>query len=246
MAELDGKVAVITGAGSGMGKATALLFAKYGAKLLVADISGKQDETAAAIGAAAVPYRCDVSREDEVAGMLDAAVKAYGRVDIVCNVAGIGIPGTIDGLDMSHYDKTMDVDVRGVVHGTKHALRVMKPAGGGVILNWSSVGAFGGTRNFGVYAAAKAAVVALTQSAAIENAAEGIRANVICPGAIFTEMWVNTPPERVKERTKNVPQGRLGKPEEVAELAAFLASDRAGFINGAVIAIDGAQTAQVP
>jgi NAD(P)-dependent dehydrogenase (short-subunit alcohol dehydrogenase family) len=246
MADLDGKVAVITGTGSGMGKAAALLFAKYGAKLVVADISGKQDETAAAIGAAAIPYRCDVSREEDVAALMDAAVKAYGKVDIVCNVAGIGIMGTIDGLDMSHYDKTMDVDVRGVVHGTKHALRVMKPAGGGVILNWASVGAFGGTRNFGVYAAAKAAVVALTQSAAIENAADGIRANVICPGAIFTEMWVNTPPERVKERTKNVPQGRLGTPEEVGELAVFLASDKAGFINGAVLVIDGAQTAQVP
>lgn len=246
MAELDGKVAVITGAGSGMGKAAALMFAKAGAKVLVADVSGKEDETAAQIGAAAVACRCDVSQEEQVEAMMAQAVQAFGRLDAVLNVAGIGIPGTVADLDMAHYDKTMDVDLRGVVHGTKHALRAMLPRGGGVILNWSSVGGFGGTVGFGVYAAAKAGVIAITQTAAIENAAKGIRANVICPGSIFTEMWANTPPERVVERTRNIPQGRLGTPEEVADLAVFLASDRAGFINGAVIAIDGAQTAKVP
>ena len=246
MGELAGKVAVITGAGSGMGRAAAAVFARHGARVLAADVSGREQDTAAAIGAAAVPCRCDVTRESEVEAMMRAAVEAFGRIDAVLNVAGIGLPGRIAELDMASYDRTMDVDLRGVVHGTKHAIRAMSGSGGGVILNWSSVGGFGGTAGFGVYAAAKAGVIALTQTAAVEYAGAGIRANVICPGSVLTEMWANVPPERVAERIRGVPQGRLGTPEEVAELAAFLASDRAGFINGAVIAIDGAQTARVP
>jgi NAD(P)-dependent dehydrogenase (short-subunit alcohol dehydrogenase family) len=246
MAELEGKVAVITGAGSGMGKATARVFARHGAKILAADVSGKEQNTAEEIGKTAVPFHCDVSREADVEAMMRACIEAFGQIDTVLNVAGIGVHGQLAELDMAGYDKVMDVDLRGVVHGTKHGIRAMTASGGGVILNWASIGGLGAERGWGAYAAAKAGVISITKTAAVEYAAAGIRANVICPGSIMTEMWVNVPPERVALRTKHIPQGRLGTPEEVAELAVFLASDRASYINGAVIAIDGAQTAQVP
>jgi NAD(P)-dependent dehydrogenase (short-subunit alcohol dehydrogenase family) len=246
MAELDGKVAVITGAGSGMGRSAVQVFARHGAKVLAADISGKEEETAAALGAGVVPFRCDVTREDQVQAMMRAALDAFGRIDAVLNVAGVGVPGLLGELDMASYDKVMDVDLRGVVHGTKHAILAMLPTGGGAILNWSSIGGFGASRSWGVYGAAKAGVISITKTAAAEYAAQGIRANVICPGTIFTEMWVNVPEERVVQRAKAVPQARLGRPEEVSEVAVFLASDRASYVNGAVIPIDGGQSCQVP
>jgi NAD(P)-dependent dehydrogenase (short-subunit alcohol dehydrogenase family) len=140
----------------------------------------------------------------------------------------------------------MNVDLRGVVHGTKHGIRAMTPTGGGVILNCSSIGGLGASRRWGAYSAAKAGVIAVTKTAALEYGGAGIRANVICPGNIYTEMWAHVPPERVAVVTKVIPTGRLGKPDEVGDLAVFLASDKAAFINGAVITIDGGQTCQVP
>lgn len=247
MAELDGKVAVITGAGSGMGRAAAMLFAKYGARVLCADISGGEVTTAGAIGEAAVSFRCDVTRESDVEVMMDAAIEAFGRIDAVLNVAGISKPARIADLDMSIYDKIMDVNLRGVVHGTKHAIRAMRDSGGGAIINWASVGGFGATETQSVYCMSKAGVINFTQTAALEYGGVGIRANVICPGFILTEMWGPNPSDDViASRAKMVPLGRLGKPEEVAELAAFLASDRASFINGAIIPVDGGQVCPVP
>jgi NAD(P)-dependent dehydrogenase (short-subunit alcohol dehydrogenase family) len=246
MADLTGKVAVVTGAGSGMGRAVALAFVRHGARVLACDISGREAETARDGGEAVRAHRCDVSQEAEVEAMMSAAIAAFGRLDAVLNVAGIGVPGLLGDLDMAGYDKVMDVDLRGVVLGTKHAIRAMTPLGGGVILNWSSIGGFGATRGWGAYGAAKAGVISITQTAALEYAAQGVRANVICPGTIFTEMWEGVPPDRVAMRAAHVPQGRLGTPEEVADLAVFLASDRAAYINGAVIAIDGGQSCQVP
>jgi NAD(P)-dependent dehydrogenase (short-subunit alcohol dehydrogenase family) len=246
VAELDGKVAVITGAGSGMGKAAVQVFVRYGAKVLASDISGKEQETAKACGDAVVPFRCDVRSEAEVEAMMGAAINAFGRIDAVLNVAGLGVPGLLGELDMATYDKVMDVDLRGVVHGTKHGIKAMTGTGGGAIINWSSIGGFGASKGWGVYGAAKAGVISITQTAALEYAAAGIRANVICPGTIFTEMWTGVPEDRVAQRVRSVPQRRLGTPDEVAELAVFLASDRASYINGAVIAIDGGQSCQVP
>src|SRR6516165_8819212 len=117
MAELEGKVAVITGAGSGMGKATARVFARHGAKILAADVSGKEQNTAEEIGKTAVPFHCDVSREADVEAMMRACIEAFGQIDTVLNVAGIGVHGQLAELDMAGYDKVMDVDLRGVVHG---------------------------------------------------------------------------------------------------------------------------------
>jgi NAD(P)-dependent dehydrogenase (short-subunit alcohol dehydrogenase family) len=150
-------------------------------------------------------------------------------------------------LDMATYDRITDVNLRGVVHGTKHGIRAMLGSGGGAVINWASTGAFGGTEAQSIYCMTKAGVVNFTQSAALEYAAAGIRANAICPGFILTEMWGPNPSEKVlAARAQRVPQGRLGKPEEVAELAAFLASERASYITGAAIAVDGGQVCQVP
>ena len=240
MAELDGKVAVITGAGSGMGRSAANVFARHGAKVLCADISGGEEETAKSIGEAAIAFRCDVTKEADVEAMMAAALKAFGRIDAVLNVAGISKPALVADLDMTWYDKIMDVNVRGVFHGTKHGIRAMLGSGGGVIINWASAGAFGGTETQSVYCTTKAAVVNFTKTAALEYGGSGIRTNAICPGYVITEMWPpNTSQETIAARAKRVPQGRTGTPEEVGELAAFLASDRASYINGAAIPVDG-------
>jgi NAD(P)-dependent dehydrogenase (short-subunit alcohol dehydrogenase family) len=245
MAELDGKVAVITGAGSGMARATTTAFVREGARVLAADISGREEETAAALGAAVVPFRCDVTKEDQVEAMFAAARDAFGRIDAVLNVAGIGTAGSLAEVSMEEYDRTMDVDLRGVWLGTKHGINAILPTGGGVIVNWSSTGGINATAfPVSVYSAAKAGVIAFTKAAAVEYGTQGIRAIAICPGFIETEMSGGP---GAAERFPNLVQGtalkRGGQPEEVAELASFLCSDRASYITGAVIPVDGGMTA---
>jgi NAD(P)-dependent dehydrogenase (short-subunit alcohol dehydrogenase family) len=245
MGELQGKVAVITGAGSGMARATTQVFVREGARVLAADITGREEDTAKALGDAVVPFRCDVTDEAQVEAMFTTALETFGRVDAVLNVAGIGGAQPLADVTMDEYDRIMDVDLRGVVLGTKHGLRAMLPTGGGAIVNWSSTGGLNGsTLPTSVYSAAKAGVIAVTKAAAVEYGTKGIRANAICPGFIETEMSGG---KGASERFPMLVQGtalkRGGQPEEVAELAAFLASDRASFITGAIIPIDGGLTA---
>ncbi|HKY66414.1 MAG TPA: SDR family NAD(P)-dependent oxidoreductase [Acidimicrobiales bacterium] len=247
MGELDGKVAVITGAGSGMARASAQVFAREGAKVLAADVSGAEKETAAELGEAVVPFHCDVTDEDDVAAMFAAATEAFGRVDAVLNVAGIGGAQKLGEVTMEEYDRIMAVDLRGVMLGTKHGINTMVPTGGGVILNWSSIGGMNGSfMPTSVYSAAKAGVIAFTKAAALEYGTEGIRANAICPGFIETPMSGGP---GAAARFPALVQGsalkRGGQPGEVAELASFLASDRASYITGAVIPVDGGSTASV-
>jgi NAD(P)-dependent dehydrogenase (short-subunit alcohol dehydrogenase family) len=248
MGELDGKVAVITGAGSGMARASTQVFVREGARVLAVDVSGREKETADALGDAVTPFHCDVTDEAQVEAMFAAAVDVFGRVDAVLNVAGIGSGGPLADATVDEYDRIMSVNLLGVMLGTKHGIRAMVPTGGGSIVNWSSTGGMNGSKTpVGIYCASKAGVISFTKQAAIEYARQGIRANAICPGLIVTELSGGREAiEKFPHLVKGAPMHRAGEPEEVAELACFLASDRAPFLTGAVIPIDGGLTATTP
>jgi NAD(P)-dependent dehydrogenase (short-subunit alcohol dehydrogenase family) len=248
MGELDGKVAVITGAGSGMAQAATRVFVREGAKVLAADISGAEKDTAADLGEACVPFHVDVTSEADVEAMFAAAVDAFGRVDAVLNVAGIGSAAPLADLELDDYERTLAVDLKGVMLGTKHGIRTMLPTGGGAVVNWSSIGGMNGSRMpTSAYSMAKAGVIAVTKAAAIEYGEQGIRANAICPGFIETPMSGGKgASERFPALVGGSALKRGGQPEEVAELASFLASDRASYITGAIIPIDGGVTACLP
>lgn len=248
MGELEGKVAVITGAGSGMARATAKVFVREGAKVLGADISGREQETAEELGDAFVPFHADVSQEADVEAMFAAALEAFGKVDAALNVAGIGGVGRMADVTVEDFHRIMGVNLLGVMLGTKHAIRTMLPTGGGVILNWASTGGMNGSKTpVAIYCASKAGVIQFTRQAAIDYGRKGIRANAICPGLTVTEMSGGREAiEKFPALVEGAPMGRAGEPEEVAELACFLASDRAPFLTGAVIPIDGGLTATTP
>jgi len=249
MGLLDGKVAVITGAGSGMAKASTKLFVAEGAKVVAADISGAEKDTAAEVGAGVLPVHCDVGKEDDVAALFEAAVGEFGRVDAVLNVAGIGLAAPLHTFPMESYDKLMDVDLRGVFHGMKYGIARMLETGGGAIVNWSSVGGLNASEvgmPTSVYNAAKAGVVSLTKSASSEYGRKGIRVNCLCPGFIETEIMGASGGSNFPQMYEKASLGRAGKPEEVAHVAAFLCSDRASFVSGAIIPVDGGWSARLP
>jgi NAD(P)-dependent dehydrogenase (short-subunit alcohol dehydrogenase family) len=245
MGQLDGKIAVITGAGSGMGRASARAFVREGARVLGVGRSEKVEETAKELGDPYVPFRGDVSNEADVEAMFSAALDVFGRVDAVLNVAGSGGMEPLTEITLEEYERIMAVNLRGVMLGMKHGIKTMLRSGGGVILNWSSTGGLNAARMpISVYSATKAGVIAFTKAAAVEYAAQGIRANVIVPGGvILTEMGGPDALQRLSHLIEATPMQRACKPEEVAELACFLASDLAPFLSGAVIPIDGAQSA---
>jgi NAD(P)-dependent dehydrogenase (short-subunit alcohol dehydrogenase family) len=243
--ELQGKVAVITGAGSGMAKASVKVFVREGAKVVAADISGAEQDTAKEVGGDVFPVHCDVTQEADVAALMAAAIEEFGQVDAVLNVAGVADGDQLVELDMAMYDRLMDVNLRGVFLGMKHGIRAILRSGGGSVVNWSSIGGMNGNAYTAVYNASKHAVIGASKSAAIEYGPQGVRVNVICPGYVKTEIMSKDAEAHMPEIVLKAALQRGGLPHEVAEVGSFLASDRASFVSGAVIPVDGGWTAKL-
>ena len=250
MARLKDKVATITGGGSGIGRATCLLFAREGAKVVVADyVAEGGNETARQISAAggqAVFVQADVSKSADVQNLIGAAVRNYGRVDILFNNAGIEGPSAkLANLKEEDWDRVIAIDLTSVYLGMKYVIPEMIKQGGGVILSTASVAGLVGFQGSGAYAAAKAGVINLTRLAALEYADKNIRVNCICPGVIETPMVERVMGGRPRERVvRSEPIGRLGRPEDIATAALFLASDESSFATGAPFIIDGGYVAR--
>ncbi len=245
MKRLAGKVALITGAAGGLGAEIATLFAGEGARVFVADVSREQGVvTAAAIGAAFLPL--DVTSEEAWKNALAAVVGIAGRLDILVNNAGINIRKNIEEMPVESFDAMMAVNVRGPFLGIKHALPFMRAAGGGVIINMSSVcGLIGHRYTNETYTTTKGALTLLTKSVAVRYAKDNIRCNSIHPSTVDTAL-VQTmlkDPERRAERLGEVPLGRLATIADVAHAALYLASDEAAFLNGVALPVDGGATA---
>jgi len=244
MGMLDGKVAVITGAGSGMAKSSVGVFVREGARVVAGDFSGAEEQTAALYGDEVVAHHCDVTQEVDVEALVAKAVSTFGRLDVMLNVAGIADGCMVADITDEMYDRIVNVDLRGVMWGMKYAIRAMRDNGSGSIVNWSSVGGLNGAPGTAIYSAAKAGVLAATRSAAIECGPMGIRVNAICPGFILTEI-MGAMGADIPGIAEKAALNRVGQSIEVAEVGAFLASDLASFVTGAVIPVDGGWSARL-
>lgn len=241
---LEGKAAIVTGAGSGMGRAIVERFCREGARVLAVDISGKQDALASEIGEACVPFQADVSNSEQVQAMLQAAMSTFGALHILCNNAGIQGP-IVAATDYPEdaYEQVMAVNARSVFLGMRYGIPLMLQSGGGSIVNTASMASVVAFPQLLAYCGSKGAVRMMTKAAAIEYASQGIRVNCFCPGSIMTGMLSGMPDEYVDAVIEANPVKRVGEPREIADLALFLASDESSFITGTEIVIDGGYTA---
>ena len=247
---MSNPVVLITGALTGIGRATAFAFANEGARIVV---SGRRDDAGEALvaelrslGAQAEFVRADVRHENEVQNLVDKTVARFGRLDVAVNNAGTeGMPGPITGQTVESYAATFDTNVLGVFLSMKHELRVMQAQGAGSIVNLSSTMGHRGAPGASLYTASKHAVEGLTKSAALEAAAFGVRVNAVAPGPIETAMLdrFTGNADRKAGLVAGVPMKRVGRPEEIADAIVFAASDKASFISGQVIAVNGGKTA---
>lgn len=250
---LEGKIAVITGAGSGMGKAMAELFSAEGANLVLADISGKQEEVAAKINAGApqgsnsvraVPVHCDVSNEADVQNMIATAEKEFGRLDILCNNAGFGGPmAALHEQTSEIWDKVHGTNIKGAWLGMKYGIISMLKTGGGSIVNTTSASGVVGWKHHSVYGAAKAGVNQLTKTAALDYSDKNIRINAIAPGTMWTglvgasQQFAEPPADF--PTLAGIPMGRWGLAKDIANAALFFASDESAYVTGTILPVDG-------
>ena len=250
---LDGKVAIVTGGASGIGRATCRLFGREGAAVAVADVDEPGGRAVAEEivrgGGRATFHRLDVTVEEEWAAAIEEVLREHGRLDVLVNNAGIGSQparAVAERVTLVDWNLTMAVNATGLMLGTKHAIPAMRRAGGGSIVNVVSIYAMVGSRAATAYHASKGAARALTRATAVQYAAEGIRVNAVFPGFVDTAMTAasHAQPDVRAERTALTPLGRLGEPEDIAPGILYLASDDARFATGTELVIDGGMTAR--
>jgi len=246
MADLHGKVAVITGGASGMGAATARTFVRDGCKVVLGDLNGTLlDSLCRDLGADhAIGQVCDVADEASIGGLIGRAVERFGRLDILFNNAGIGGLGSVLDTSPELWRRVIDVDLSAVYLGSRAAVPHMRAQGGGAIINTASVSGMFGDYGMASYAAAKGGVINLSRNMALDFARDNIRVNCLCPGAIDTPLLggMKQAPGLFDAFKQAVPMKRLGEPSEIGEVVAFLASDAASYVTGAVIPVDGGLT----
>jgi NAD(P)-dependent dehydrogenase (short-subunit alcohol dehydrogenase family) len=249
MGELDGRAAIVTGAAQGIGRACALALARAGAGVTVADVDAELGPKTAAelegLGVRAVFVRADVRSMADVERATEETLRAFGRVDVLVNNAARAIPGVVDEIDEATWNEVISTNLTSVWRGMRCVVPHMRQQGKGAVVNISSVQSLLGFQGWAAYAAAKGGINALTQQAARDLAPHGIRVNAVAPGTIMTPMnrkifeEVDDPDELIARWNAAHPIGRFGQPEEVAELVLFLASDRAAFITGDIVRVDG-------
>ena len=243
---LSGKAVVVTGAGRGIGRVIARRFVSEGAKVLVSDFSGEQEDTAAELGTAVVACHADVTREEDIEAMFAQALAAFGRIDASIHVAGNPGGRWADEITVEEFDAYIQIHLKGMMFCCKHAVRAMLPTGGGAIVNFSSTASinYDPLISF-AYSSAKAGINSLTKGFAGKYGAQGIRVNAIAPGFTLSEKNLAAPPAILESLTARAALGRAGLPEEQASVALFLASDLSSFVTGVTIPVDGGWTAKL-